>query len=78
MGLFDVMSHPDLVKKFGHYATNPLDFFEEAARVAGEAGVLVEVSTAGWRKPCKEQYPSVDLQIAERKGCSVYAGLRRA
>ena len=60
-GLFDVMSHPDLVKKFGHYASNPLDFFDEAARVAGEAGVLVEVSTAGWRKPCNEQYPSVDF-----------------
>lgn len=58
-GLFDVMSHPDLVKKFGHIASNPLDFYEEAARVAGEAGVLVEVSTAGWRKPVKEQYPAV-------------------
>lgn len=60
-GLFDVMSHPDLVKKFGHYATNPLDFYEEAARVAAQAGVLVEVSTAGWRKPVKEQYPAVDF-----------------
>lgn len=60
-GLFDVMSHPDLVKKFGYYPSHPNDFYDEAARVAGEADVLVEVSSAGWRKPCKEQYPSVDF-----------------
>ncbi|MBK5211762.1 MAG: histidinol-phosphatase HisJ family protein [Coriobacteriia bacterium] len=58
-GLYDVMSHPDLVKKFGHRASNEDDFYAEAARVAGQSGVLVEVSTAGWRKPVKEQYPSV-------------------
>lgn len=60
-GLFDVMSHPDLVKKFGYYHSNPAEIYDEAARIAAEAGVLVEVSTAGWRKPVAEQYPSVDF-----------------
>lgn len=56
-GLFDVMSHPDLVKKFGHWASDPETYLAEAARAAADAGVLVEVSTAGWRKPVGEQYP---------------------
>ncbi|MCL2024978.1 MAG: histidinol-phosphatase HisJ family protein [Coriobacteriia bacterium] len=56
-GLFEVMSHPDLVKKFGHIVDNALDYYDEAARVAAETGVLCEVSTAGWRKPVNELYP---------------------
>lgn len=57
-GLFDVMSHPDLVKKFGHWASSPEQYYAEAAAAAADAGVFVEVSTAGWRKPVGEQYPS--------------------
>lgn len=60
-GLFDVMAHADLVKKFGYRATNERELVHEAARVAAEAGVLIEVSTAGWRKPVGEQYPSVEF-----------------
>lgn len=63
-GLFDVMAHPDLVKKFGHIASNPADFYDEAVRVAAEAGVLLEVSTAGWRKPIGQLYP--DEYMIER------------
>jgi len=57
-GLFDVMSHPDLVKKFGHRPRDPRPYYEQAAHVAAEAGVLCEVSTAGLRKPCAELYPA--------------------
>jgi len=57
-GLFDVMSHPDLPKKFGHVPRDPRGYYEEAARVAGQSGVLCEVSTAGLRKPCAELYPA--------------------
>jgi histidinol-phosphatase (PHP family) len=57
-GLFDVMAHPDLVKKFGHLPADPRSFYSEAARVAGQAGVLCEVSTAGLRRPCAELYPA--------------------
>lgn len=60
-GLFEVMAHPDLVKKFGYRATNERELIQEAARIVAEAGVLVEVSTAGWRKPVAEQYPSVEF-----------------
>ena len=38
-GLFDVMAHPDLVKKFGHLPSfDPRELYAEAARVAAEAG----------------------------------------
>ena len=61
-GLFDVMAHPDLVKKFGHLPSFDLrELHAEVARVAAETGVLIEVSTAGLRKPVGELYPSPDL-----------------
>ena len=53
-GLFDSLSHPDLVKVFGARAA--FDYTEVAAAIA-EAGVAVEVSTAGLRKPVGELYP---------------------
>lgn len=66
-GLFDVMAHPDLVKKFGHRATfDTRDLYTEAARAAADGGVLIEVSTAGLRKPVGELYPGADLLEAFR------------
>jgi histidinol-phosphatase (PHP family) len=61
-GLFDIIAHPDLVKYWGDPRRVPerdLRFYYEPA-VAGmaEAGVAVEVSTAGLRKPVGELYPS--------------------
>jgi histidinol-phosphatase (PHP family) len=72
-GMFDVMSHPDLVKKFGHFPSfDPADLYAEAARVAGESGVLIEVSTAGLRKPVGELYPGPAL-LAEFRAAGVNA-----
>jgi histidinol-phosphatase (PHP family) len=61
-GLYDVMAHPDLVKVWG--AERPLPegdlrrFYEPAVEAFAEAGVAVEVSTAGLRKPVRERYPA--------------------
>ena len=64
-GLFDVMAHPDVVKKFGHRpAGDPRELYEAAARAAVDGGVLIEVSTAGLRKPVGELYPAADLLAA--------------
>jgi len=61
-GLFDVMAHPDLVKKFGHFPVSDVtDLYSEAARAALEGGVAIEVSTAGLRKPVAELYPGTEL-----------------
>ncbi|MDR1775582.1 MAG: histidinol-phosphatase HisJ family protein [Actinomycetes bacterium] len=60
-GLFDVMAHPDLPKKFGHVPRDAREYFEPAAVAAADAGVLCEISTAGLRKPIGELYPSADF-----------------
>lgn len=66
-GIFDVMAHPDLPKKFGHRPTfDPRELYAEAARAAADGGVLIEVSTAGLRKPVAELYPGPELLRAFR------------
>jgi histidinol-phosphatase (PHP family) len=61
-GLFDVLAHPDLVKVWGAARPvpegDPRRFWEPAAEAIAEAGVAVEISTAGLRKPVGELYPA--------------------
>lgn len=58
-GLFDVMAHADLVKIAGHRPSFDLTpVYEEAAQAFAQAGVAVEVSTAGLRRPVGETYPA--------------------
>ena len=72
-GLFDSLSHPDLVKIFGDRADG-FDYAEIADSIA-EAGVAVEVSTAGLRKPVGELYPHPDFLAACReRGVPVTTG----
>lgn len=67
-GLYDVMAHPDLVKKFGFRPRfDPSPWYEEAAAVFAERGVAVEVNAAGLRKPVGEIYPSLDFLKACRR-----------
>ncbi len=63
-GLFDSLSHPDLVKIFGDRV--PFDYGPAAEAIA-QAGVAVEVSTAGLRKPVRELYPHPDFLRACRE-----------
>jgi histidinol-phosphatase (PHP family) len=61
-GLFDVLAHPDLVKVWGAGRPgperDPRVYWEPAVEAIAAAGVAVEVSTAGLRKPVAELYPS--------------------
>ena len=58
-GLFTIMGHLDLVKKFGHRPTHSLETTLDAlARRLAAAGVAVEINTAGLRKPVREMYPA--------------------
>lgn len=75
-GLFDVLAHPDLPKKFGHrprrFPTEAFSRFVEACR---EADVAVEVNTAGLRKPAGEMYPApVLLAVMVAAGLDVQLG----
>lgn len=61
-GMFDVIGHADLAKKFAVYPTFKLQkTYEQCARIFNESGVVVELNTSGKNKPCAEFYPSVDF-----------------
>jgi histidinol-phosphatase (PHP family) len=58
-GLFDVIGHCDLAKKFGYYPSFRLErLYEETAKIFRKSGVVVELNTSGRGKPCAEFYPS--------------------
>lgn len=72
-GLFDILGHPDLVKKFAHLPSGDLDrFYEPAIDAIASSGAVIELNTAGWHKPCAEAYPAPRfLELA----CSAGIGL---
>jgi histidinol-phosphatase (PHP family) len=61
-GLYDIISHPDLVKVWGGERPQPdgdlRRFYELAMDGIAESDVAIEVSTAGLRKPVGEIYPA--------------------
>lgn len=61
-GLFDLLAHPDLVKVWGSARPgperDPRFYYEPAVAAIAAAGIAVEISTAGLRKPVAELYPS--------------------
>jgi histidinol-phosphatase (PHP family) len=61
-GMFDIMAHPDLVKVWGSARPaperDPRHYYEPAVEAMLDAGVAMEVSTAGLRKPAGELYPA--------------------
>jgi histidinol-phosphatase (PHP family) len=75
-GLFEIIGHADLPKKFGHKPTRdctPLyDKFLDAAK---KHHCALDVNTAGLRKECKEIYPSREiLKLAFQKGVPITFG----
>ncbi len=61
-GLFDIIGHCDLVKKFGHRATKDMEgILRETFKVIKGSGMAVEINTSGLRKPVKEMYPSEQI-----------------
>ena len=60
-GMFDIIGHCDLVKKFGHRATNDMsEEIRKTAKVFYQNDVCIEINTAGLRKPVGEMYPAPD------------------
>jgi histidinol-phosphatase (PHP family) len=63
-GLFDVMGHLDVIKKFGHRPErDTAGLYASVAAALKDAGVAIEVSTAGLRKPVGEIYPGPELLL---------------
>ncbi|MEW6553833.1 MAG: histidinol-phosphatase HisJ family protein [Actinomycetota bacterium] len=74
--LFDVLAHPDLIKKFGFRPEEDVRHLHERCldRIAA-CGVAVEVSTAGLRKPAREIYPDEGfLRECRERGIAVTLG----
>lgn len=73
-GLYDALSHPDLVKIFGMRSGEEETALqhEETADALEATGVAIEISTAGLRKPVGELYPDPGfLDACRRRGVPV-------
>lgn len=69
-GLYDIVGHFDVIKVNGQILSEAL--WDDvgvrlALRAVSEAGLCIEASSAGLRKPVKEIYPSPSLLNAARK-----------
>src|SRR5205085_2395473 len=61
-GLVDCLAHIDLVKIHGHRPRAPArDLIDETLELICARNLAIELSTAGWRKPVNELYPSDDI-----------------
>ncbi len=60
--LFSFAGHLDLPKKLKFLPTINLEKEIDSALIAiKKAKIPIEINTAGWGKPCKEQYPSKNI-----------------
>ncbi len=58
-GLFDIVGHFDLIKKFGHRAERNFDeFISEILKLVKDSGMCIEINTSGLRQKVREIYPS--------------------
>lgn len=61
-GLFEIIGHADLPKKFGHRPpANAALLCEKFLAAAKKSGCALELNTAGLRKDCREIYPNREL-----------------
>jgi len=75
-GLFDIIGHADLPKKFGiRPAQSCRKLYRNFLTAAAQTGCAIELNTAGLRKDCKEIYPCAELlEIAWRKSVPITFG----
>jgi len=75
-GLFEIIAHADLCKKFCFYPKQDCTpLFTQFLNAARRKGVAMELNTAGLRKDCKEIYPSPQIvQLAANLGVPITFG----
>jgi len=67
-GMFHIMGHADLIKKFGFRPSGDLRrYYEPALEAMRESGACLELNTAGWHNKCGEQYPDGQMLKTEKK-----------
>ncbi len=69
-GLVDCLSHLDLIKIHGHRPCGDVrSIVNETLDFIRSRNLAIELSTAGWRKPVDELYPSDEIiRLAIKKG----------
>ena len=75
-GLFEIIGHADLCKKFCFYPVEDCtQLFKTFLQAAKRRGVAVEINTSGLRKECKEIYPSARIvHLAAQLGVPITFG----
>ncbi len=75
-GLFDIIGHADLCKKFRFRpAADCTPLYRRFLAAARRAGVAIELNTAGLRKECREIYPSrTFLELAHQEAVPIAFG----
>jgi len=60
--IFDFLGHPDLIKKFAYTPAGDLRrFYDPVIEAIAGSKTAIELNTAGFHKPCAEQYPSTEF-----------------
>jgi len=75
-GLFEIIAHADLCKKFCFYPKQDCTpLFTRFIKMVKQKGVAIELNTAGLRKDCKEIYPSPQIvRLAAEAGIPITFG----
>lgn len=75
-GLFNILGHCDLPKKFNFRPTCDCSALHRTfLKAAAKTGTAIEINTSGWEKECHEAYPSLDiLTIAHTEGVALSFG----
>lgn len=61
-GLFQIIGHADLCKKFGFFPKGKVEAEIQAfLETARDRSVAIEINTSGLRKACREIYPSASI-----------------
>lgn len=61
-GLFDIIGHIDIIKKFRVYPeTNQDKLFEDTIAIIKENNLVVELNTGGFDRPCAEFTPDANI-----------------
>ncbi len=66
-GLFDLIGHLDVVKRYAQAAYGPFqaqrhaEAIRDILQLAVQRGVGLDLNTSGWRQPCAELYPAPEI-----------------
>ncbi len=75
-GMFDILAHPDLVKKFGYRPERDIEeIYLSCLKRVARSGTVVEINTSGLRKPAGEIYPALPfMKVCKELGIGVTLG----